>query len=633
MKILKKTGIIILVLLSLFVTHKVYAEEGSKINDGKELEKFVDKQMTDDLKEYHIPGAVISIVKDQKIVYSQGYGFANIPDKQKVTAEDSMFRIASTTKLFTWTAVMQLVEQGKLDLDTDINTYLTSLKIPETFKDPITMRHLMTHTAGFEEGGVGYQITTDKERLKTTIAETLKKHPLARIRPVGELASYSNYGAALAGLVVEDISGMSYADYIQKNIFEPLNMTYATVKEPLPKEFKHNEVIGYNFKEGEFTAGTPTYEGGFSPAGAGSVSGNDMAQFMIAHLNGGMSNGQSILKPETVRLMQKTAFRFDDRLPGSGLGFQEGEMNGQKIVSHAGADTMFITDLFLIPSQKIGVFISYSGGDGDGALASFKENFFNNYFPINQEKAPKFIDTTEEELAKYTGSYKFSRRNYSHIDKFYSLLAEMKVSQVDGQLSIGQGDEEERFKKIDQDLFQQIDGQHQLVFKKNKKGEATQMLISFIPDMTLEKTKFWDQSVVWLSLLGTSAIIMVMTIILFLIKLIKIKQLSRSERISMWVILATSVSSIVTLILTVTQVLNMDVLQRLSELTLGLKLFLCLPLLVIVLTVMLLVRVVKIWYCKEFNVPIRIFVLFIGLAAITICLFFAYWNLVGWNFG
>lgn len=110
---------------------------------------------------------------------------------------------------------MQLMEQGKIDLDTDINTYLKSVKIPANYPEPIPMRHLMTHTAGFEEGGVGYQITTDPAKLPGSISETLDKHMPARVRPPGEISSYSNYGATLAGLIVEEVSGIPYDDYIK----------------------------------------------------------------------------------------------------------------------------------------------------------------------------------------------------------------------------------------------------------------------------------------------------------------------------------------------------------------------------------------------------------------------------------
>lgn len=630
---LKKWKLFLLVFVVTFVSQAVSVVAAESVPSKEDVPNFVDKQMEKDLKKYNIPGAVISIVKDDNILYSNGYGMADISKNKKVDAENSMFRIASTTKLFTWTAVMQLVEEGKIDLDTDINTYLTTFKIPDTFDKPITMRDLMTHTAGFEEGGVGYQITTDTKRLNTTIAETLEKHALARVRPAGEKSAYSNYGATLAGLVVEEVSGLSYADYIQKNIFNTLDMKNASMMEPLPEKYAKNKVIGYNYENNKFVPGIPTYEGGFSPAGAGTVSANDMAKFMMAHLNNGTTHGKQLLEKKTVDTMHQTAFRFDKRLPGSALGFQEGEINGKKTLSHAGADTMFITDLYLVPEENIGIFLSYSGGQADDALASMKQAFFDHFFPVTEKENPKFIKSTKDELDNFTGSYKFTRRNYSHIDKFFSFLAEMKITQENGQLTIGQGEEKEYFKKIDTNLFQQVGGQQKLSFKTDKSGKATDMLLSIMPDMPLEKTSFWDQSRVWLIMLGISISILIVATICLLIQLKINKKLNKHSKQTIWITLTTSIMTILTLILTVTNVLNMDVLQRLSEVTLSLKLFLFLPLFVGGLTCVLLVRVIMDWLKKEGSLLTRILTTAIFLASLTVSLFFIHWNLMGWLFG
>lgn len=226
-------------------------EAFANLDDTAGLTSFVDGIMEKDMNRLQIPGAVISIVKDGKIILAKGYGSSNLEEAAPVNPTTSMFRIASTTKLFTWTAVMQMVEQGKIDLDTDINTYLKSVKIPATYPEPTTMRHLMTHTAGFEEGGVGYQITTDPAKLPGSISETLNKHMLARVRPPGEMSSYSNFGATLAGLIVEEVSGVPYNDYIQKYIFDPLDMKYSTVVEPLPESFIPNQVVGYTSENGK----------------------------------------------------------------------------------------------------------------------------------------------------------------------------------------------------------------------------------------------------------------------------------------------------------------------------------------------------------------------------------------------
>lgn len=638
MKLIKflKITFILTILIIAATSRTAFANEAPKaadLSNKAEVAAFVDQEMTKNMEKFHIPGAVIAIVKDQDILFSSGYGYANRVTKQEINPETSMFRIASTTKLFTWTAVMQLVEAGKINLDENINNYLTSFKIPDTFKEPITMRHLMTHTAGFEEGGVGYQITTDEKNLPVSLNKTLEKHLPARIRPVGQLASYSNYGASLAGLIIEEVSGQTYDDYIQVHIFNKLNMNHATVREPLPTNFSADKVLGYNYQNKQFIAGTPTYEGGFRPAGSGTVAANDMAQFMLAHLNQGTINEKQILKPATTDLMHQTAFRFDKRLPGSALGFQEGELNGQKLLSHAGADPMFITDLYLVPEQKVGIFMSYSGGDADGALAAMKTAFFDHYFPIAKSKVPTFLPMTPDELTNFTGSYKFSRRNYSDIDKFFSLLTEMTVNKVGDKLAIGQGSEQELFGKIDDNLFQQVDGQHMLSFKTNDSGKATALLLSFIPDMPLEKTKLIDRSLFWLPLLGGAMFIFSGTIGIFLLRIRRLKTLTKSARQGLWLALMTALTALTTMILTVTNVLNMDVLTRLSSVSLTLNLFLILPIVTVLLTIVLTIKTITLWSQRQFSFLGRLAFSLVPTAGLLLSWFFYHWNLLGWQFG
>ena len=191
------------------------------LNDGATLESFFDGVFDVGMKEHHVAGAAVAVVKDGQLVFTKGYGYQDIDRAIPVDPYKTLFRIGSTTKLFTWTSVMQLVEQGKLDLDKDVNTYLKDVQIPATYDKPITLRHIMTHTSGFEEGFLGYLITNDPET-QIPIKEAMQRHMPARVRPPGVMPSYSNYATALAGLIVEQVSGEPYNDYIARHVFEPL---------------------------------------------------------------------------------------------------------------------------------------------------------------------------------------------------------------------------------------------------------------------------------------------------------------------------------------------------------------------------------------------------------------------------
>ncbi len=175
------------------------------------------------LRANHIPGATVSVVKDGQLFFAKGYGSADLQEGRPVNAQTTLFRIGSVSKPFTATAVLQLAEQGKLNLHADVNIYLKTFHLPATYPEPITLAHLLTHTAGFESRATGMEAartTSDLEPLGQLLAE----HIPARVRPPGELTAYSNYGYALAGYIVEQVSGMPYAQYVEQHIFQRLRM-------------------------------------------------------------------------------------------------------------------------------------------------------------------------------------------------------------------------------------------------------------------------------------------------------------------------------------------------------------------------------------------------------------------------
>ncbi|WP_068533615.1 serine hydrolase domain-containing protein [Paenibacillus glacialis] len=603
------------------------------LNDATELTAFIDRVMKSQMDDFKIPGGVISIVKDGKNLFAKGYGHSNLEEGKLVDPETSLFRIASTTKLFTWTAVMQMVEQGKLDLDTDVNTYLKTVKIPKTYPQPITLRHLLTHTAGFEEGGVGYQITTDPEKLPVSISKTLAKHMPALVRPPGEMLSYSNYGASLAGLIVEEVSGIAYNDYIQKNIFDPLGMKYATVQEPIPASFEPYAMLGYAQENDRFVTKPPTFEGGFRPAGSGSVSALDMARFMIAHLQDGRYGDQQILKPETARLMHSPAFQFDKRLPAMDLGFYEMKMNGLRIISHGGADTLFNTGLYLVPDKQIGIFVSYSGGDGGAAAAGVAKAFFDRYFPMQEVKLPPTSANLEDSVQKYAGSYQFTRRNHTDIDKFFSFLSQISITVSNNQLSIGSGAEQRVYAPIGRDLFQEVGGTHQMGFRTDASGKVTYLFLDELNPMPLERTPLLDQSKFWLLLLGISVVLFISILIGFAFRRREIKAMPKPQKWAVRLSAATAAWALATCVATFFILFNMDLLDRLSRIPLPLALYLFMPIILVGLTVAIMALSVMAWKNKYWTVLKRVHYTLVVLAAVVMSLFFYHWNLLGWQFG
>ena len=342
-----------------------------RINNPDVIEAFFDGIISTHMKENKSPSGTISLVYRDRIIFSKGYGYQDIEKNIPVVADQTLFRPGSVSKLFTWTAVMQLKEQGKLDLDTDVNTYLKTFSINDTYPSkPITLRHILTHTAGFEDGGLGYLIINDIEK-SIPLRDAMEKYQPKRVNPPGVQTAYSNYATAIAGLIVSNISGMSFEDYIKKYIFEPLSMNYSTFKEPLPNELENNMAIGYAFEKGKYTQKPFEIISHFGPAGALSATSTDMVNFALTFLNGGSFQGNynvdgrkytnRILQEETVTEMLTQNFSHDSRLPGMALGFYESSVNGNRLVGHGGDTQYFHSDLAIDLENDLAIFVSFSG--------------------------------------------------------------------------------------------------------------------------------------------------------------------------------------------------------------------------------------------------------------------------------
>jgi len=271
-------------------------------SDTRELETFFDNFMAEKLPDLNIPGASLIVVQDGEIVLSKGYGFADIDSETPVNPAETIFRVGSVSKLFTATAVMQLVERGEVDLHTDITQYLTAFQIPATYAEPVTLHHLLTHSSGFEDRFIG-GMTLDENKLGS-IEDFLQDALPARVTPPGEVHSYNNYGFALAGYVVEEVSGMPFEDYVYLNILQPLGMTLSSFAQPLPLELKAQLATGYELAGDDLAPAVFQYDRAV-PAGSMSSTAEDMAAFMIAHLQSG---GSEILDESIADLMHQQQF-------------------------------------------------------------------------------------------------------------------------------------------------------------------------------------------------------------------------------------------------------------------------------------------------------------------------------------
>ena len=449
-----------------------------------DVEAFLDGLVPYQLDREDIAGAVIAIVKDGDVLFAKGYGYADAAKKSRVKV-DTLFRPGSVSKLFTWTAVMQLVEQGRLDLDRDVNDYL-DFEIPARFGKPLTLRHLMTHTPGFEEA-VKDLFVPDAAAL-TPLREYLIAHLPKQIFPPGTTPAYSNYGTALAGYIVELSSGKRFEDYIDEFIFKPLDMTHSTFRQPLPERLQPHMSMGY----GRASQGAKAYEfvAAF-PAGSTAVSAIDMTRFMLAHLQEGEYDGVRILRPETARLMHSRHFGFHPEMNGMALGFYEASSNGHRIIGHGGDTVYFHSEMLLVPDARLGLFMSYnSAGKGESnPRSALWQSFLDRYLPDSSPRSSPAADNGDARVV--SGHYMASRRSDTTVIAFPNAIGQTRVStNPDGTISASVArnlnGELKKFRQVAPMTFQDVDGQDRLLFQRNEAGRLS--LVVPFPALQFQQT-------------------------------------------------------------------------------------------------------------------------------------------------
>lgn len=382
-----------------------------------------------------VAGAVVVVVKNGETVAQVGYGYSDVESRKPVNAERTLFRVGSVSKLFTWTAVMQLVEQGKLDLDTDVNRYL-DFSIPTRDAKPITLRNIMTHTAGFEERLIGLIGVAGDDI--APLGEFLKRYVPSRIFPPGETPAYSNYATALAGYIVARASGQAFDDYLDEHLFGPLQMRNSTFRQPLPERFKSELSKAYAAAS---LPSRPIEIVGPAPAGSLTSTGADMAHFMVAHLQNGQYGTEQILKPETARYMHDTALTILPRVNRMLLGFYEDNYNGHRVIAHGGDTQWFHSDLHLFVDDGVGLFVAFNSTGKDGAVQPIRSNLFHEfadrYFPGAAPAGTVEGQVAAEHARMIAGGYTVSRRFETSFVSLLYLFSETKVlDNHDGTISV-----------------------------------------------------------------------------------------------------------------------------------------------------------------------------------------------------
>lgn len=616
--------------LFLLVPSLSYALAPPDVTNTAVVEAFVDGVVKTNMKSAHSPSGVVAVMKNGKLIFSKGYGFLDIEKRIPVDPKTTLFRPGSISKLFTWVAVMQQVEKGILDLDTDVNRYLKTFQVEDSWPDyPVTLRHIMTHTAGFEDGVLGYLIIDDASRIMP-LDQALAKYQPSRINPPGRHTAYSNWATALAGLIVANVSGMPFNDYIQKHIFDVLGMEYASFVEPLPPELDANMANAYAYTGGRYEEQPYEIISNFGPAGAAAVSAHDMSIFARALLDGGAIESKRILKAETVQQMLKDGFTHDDRVRGMGLGFLKrrfGPVDFENF-GHDGGTSRFASHLGMSEKENFMLFSSFSGPGMRQTHEAFVKSFYDEFFPSD---VPLLTPPSDfgERAKRYEGTYNSWRSSFTKIESLLRLFGGMKVSALPDNTLMIAGT---RYVEVENNLFREVDDYGRIAFQEDATGEIVGFVIDGFGVMQRYKAPFYETPVFTASLVGLSLVSFAGVLLRLAYQWSGFRALEGAERQAFFASIYVTVANYLFFICASIGVSN-GLIALMYNLPMALKLALIFPMFATLAALYHAYCAVQVWRQSALlSAWARIRYSMVTLCALFMVWFYYYWNLLGFNY-
>jgi CubicO group peptidase (beta-lactamase class C family) len=614
----------------------------------EEMEAFLDGFFETEMAELHIPGAAVVVVQDGKLFLAKGYGYADLDRRTPVDPTKTAFRAGSVSKLFTWTAMMQVAERGLLDLNADVNRYLTDFQVPAAYPQPVTPAHLLTHTGGFEDRWIGTR-TRDPDELES-LSRALADGMPQRVEAPGVVHSYSNYGANLAGHLVEQVSGLPYDQFVEENILQPLGMHGTTFQQPIPEALAANLATGYSRKGGELQAAPLAYAV-MAPASAATVTSIDMAAFMIAHLHDGEYGNNRILEQATIQEMHRQQFTHHPDMPGMTYGFKERYINGLRIIGHGGDIHTFASQMVLIPEEDLGLFVAYNRFD-DAFREQLISAFFDHYYPAPvQDAVPQAIEVPLASLERFAGRYRWVKYPRSTLGKAIAMVPGPYPIVVEANkdasllLSFFGSKAEWRYVPVEPLVFERVAGEPQLLdglqvdpgdtlaFRENEAGEIAYGLVP-LQNVAFEKLAWYEYPEVQLGTLGTLLLLFVSAVVLLPLGALvgRLRKRSRGgrpgSRLGLWVGWVVSALNLVFLFVMLLS-FGQDLVYGVP---LSLRVILLVPIVTGVLSLVLLILAGMAWIRGTWPFVGRLYYSMIALASVCFVLFVGYWNMLGWRF-
>lgn len=610
--------------------------------DPQELEAFLDQFFAEQMEISHIPGAVFVLVNDGEILFAKGYGYADLESGRPIVPDETVFLPGSVGKLFTATAVMQLVEQGKLDLDEDVNEYLDDFQLPATYPEPVTVGELLTHTGGFDERLIGIGVATPEELVP--LGKYLAENMPPRVMPAGDNISYCNHCYALAGYLVEKASGVPWAQYTDENILPLLDMTRSTCQQPPPPDLADDLVVGYMYANGAYRPVPQGYMN-IAPAGALYATATDMAQFMIAHLQKGRYGDARMLQEDTVEEMHRPGFSNHPQLPGYSYGgFSALSVNGQRVLVKGGDIGGVSSLLVLLPDENLGFFASFNAAfnffAGEEPREELLSRFLDHYYPVPEE--PVSVQLAAE-LGGVSGSYRWNRYARTTIEKALapmSLLQFHVTANDDGTFtltSVMTPGKEPRYAEVEPLLFQNIDGSDHIAFREDESGCITHMFMTFGAEpATLEKVAWFERDGFQLSLIGFIVLAFLTVLVwpvAYLIRRLLRRPAQDPRRARLARRLAALLSILNVVFLAGVAAMVMRALGgALTDPPLWFVVVLVIPLATAILSIVLLIFTVLAWKDGYWSLVGRLHYTVVTLAGLAFVWVANYWNLLGFKF-
>jgi CubicO group peptidase (beta-lactamase class C family) len=480
------------------------------------LEAFVDGVVGAYMSHDQIAGVQVAVVRNGETLLVKGYGIDSVEPRRRVDPNESLFRIGSISKTFTWISLMQLAERGRLRLDDPINDHLPDeLDVPdEGFEHPIRVVDLMNHAAGFEELLQG--LFVDENAPLLSLSEQLRQRRPHRVREPGQRMAYSNYGAALAGAIVATVSGMDYESYVEQNILKPLGMTHTTFREqyapraglpqPMPAELAAHRAQNIESVQGAWQMVPHEHIVSMAPAGAAVSTAADMARYMLALLDPQQLEATGVLKAATFAQLREPSLQGAPGMPAIHHGFFNSPLGiserlGFDNLSHAGATLHFRSFLVVTDDLgeqgNLGIFVTANSGPGQRLIVALPEQIFAKYFRPWPQAEPAMAQDTATGAQEYAGQYRATRRSYTQFEKIVNVGAVPIVATKDGSLTIRLGGPELRLVAAGKDLFRQADGDVTIAFLRDERGAITHLIT---PIGEFERVGFFT-SMQWLAMM------------------------------------------------------------------------------------------------------------------------------------